>query len=79
MTYESWIKKALQQAGALHPGFSEQSAPGAIYFVGCTINIVTGAHGSAELPEATCAIDTEPSAMPAAVRPMKVPGTQRAE
>jgi hypothetical protein len=79
VTYESWIKKALQQAGALHPGFAEQSAQGAIYFVGCTINIVTGAHGAAELPEAACAIDAEPSAMATAVRPMKVPGTQRAE
>ncbi len=79
MTYESWIKKALEQAGTLHPGLAESPAKGAIYFVGCTINIVTGAQAATELPAAPFTVDTEPPAMPAAVRPVKAPGTHQAE
>lgn len=79
MTYESWIKKALEQAGTLHPGLAESQAKGSIYFVGCTINIVTGAQAGTELPAVPFAVGTESSAMPAAVRPAEARGTQQAE
>lgn len=79
MTYESWIKKALDQAGTLHPGLAESSTKGAIYFVGCTINIVTSAQAGAELPAVPFAIGAKSPPMPAAERSMEAPDTHRAE
>lgn len=79
MTYESWIRKALDQAGTLHPGLAESSTKGAIYFVGCTINIVASAQAGTELPAVPFATGTKSPSMPATERSLETPGTHRAE
>jgi hypothetical protein len=82
VTYESWIKKALEQARTLHPSLADPSAfpvQGAVYFVGCTINIVADGQARAGLPAVPLAISAKPSVMQAAVRPTKTPDAHQAE
>lgn len=80
MTYESWIKKALEQA--VNPDLANSlahPAHGAVYLVGCTINIVAGSQSGSDLPAAPFAIDAKLSAMQAAKRPVKASDTHQAE
>lgn len=77
--FESWVRRAVDQV-TRHSGMDAgMQGHGGIFFVGCTINIVTGGQERPELPGAAFGADAVSAAMPTAVRPMVAPGAHSPE